>query len=150
MSRVFLLAVSRTPCLPQANCKKNSVNADNHLKFVNKTFQSQVYIIMDSQPCYSLDTQLAKSYFRHCNYLVLMTLCRIDIFGFAWFGYFQLSCFDRFKVSASTTSRRAGGLSFRPQAEKAKARQCFKRCGWNRVRSTRFENNQSKRYRYLK
>jgi hypothetical protein len=28
-------------------------------------------------------------------------------------------------------------------AEKAKARQCFKRCGCNRVQSTRFENNQS-------
>jgi hypothetical protein len=43
----------------------------------------------------------------------------------------------------STTTRIAGGLNFRPSAGKAKAHQCFKRCGWNRVRSTRFENNQS-------
>ncbi|MGD8520577.1 MAG: hypothetical protein PVF56_05485 [Desulfobacterales bacterium] len=43
----------------------------------------------------------------------------------------------------STTTRIAGGLNFRPLAEKAKARQCFKRCGCSRVQSTRIENNQS-------
>jgi hypothetical protein len=33
-------------------------------------------------------------------------------------------------------------LSFRPEAEKAKARQCFKRCGCNPAVAG-FENNQS-------
>ena len=42
----------------------------------------------------------------------------------------------------STTTRIVGGLPLRPLAEKAKARQCLKRCGWNRMRSIRFENNQ--------
>ena len=38
----------------------------------------------------------------------------------------------------STFTRRAGGLNFRPLAEKPKAHQCFNRCTCNRVRSTRF------------
>jgi hypothetical protein len=46
-------------------------------------------------------------------------------------------------ATESTTTRKAGGLDFRPEAGKIKARQCFNRCGCNRVQSTRFENNQS-------
>jgi len=46
----------------------------------------------------------------------------------------------------STATRYAGGLNFRPVAEKTNARQCFKRCGWNRVLGTRFENNQSSEF----
>jgi hypothetical protein len=45
-------------------------------------------------------------------------------------------------VAASTTNLRAGGLNFRPKSEKAKARQCFNRCGCNPA-AAGFENNQS-------
>ena len=45
--------------------------------------------------------------------------------------------------SESTTTRKAGGLDFQPEAGKTKAHPCFNRCGCNRVPSTRFENNQS-------
>jgi hypothetical protein len=44
-------------------------------------------------------------------------------------------------MGESTTTRKAGGLSSRPEVWKTKARQCFKRCGCNRVHSIQFENN---------
>jgi hypothetical protein len=43
-----------------------------------------------------------------------------------------------------------GGLNFRPNAEKAKARQCFNRCVCSRVQSTRFFGKQEKKGRSLK
>jgi hypothetical protein len=33
-------------------------------------------------------------------------------------------------TAGSPSTRKAGGLNFRLQAEKAKAHQCFKRSGW--------------------
>jgi len=36
-------------------------------------------------------------------------------------------------------TRNAGGLDFRPLAEKTKVPQCFERCNCNRVQSTRLE-----------
>lgn len=44
---------------------------------------------------------------------------------------------------ASTITRIAGGLDFRPKAGKTKARQRFNRCGYNRKQSPRFEDNPS-------